>query len=250
MFSKLHSHQQWRKFLFSSYPLKHLVICWIMKDYHSNWCKCCHIVVLICISLIVMLSIFHEPIGHPYVFFVKLSISSSVHYLFIYLFIYLFLLLSCLHILEMKTFVSCIIYNYFLIFCKLSFFYGFFAVPELLCLVRSHWFIFAFISIALVDGPKKIFVWLMSVNVLPIFSSRSLMVFCLMFKSLSHFEFIFVCDIRVCSRVIDLYVALKFSQHHLWKRLSFPHFLFLLPLLNISWPLVPRFISEFSILFH
>ena len=50
----------------------------------------------------------------------------------------------------------------------------------------------------------KTFVKLMSENVLPMFSSRSLMVSCLMFKSLSHFEFIFVHD----SRFTDLHVAL------------------------------------------
>ena len=32
----------------------------------------------------------------------------------------------------------------------------------------------------------------MSENILPLFSSRSFMVSCLMFKSLNHFEFIFV----------------------------------------------------------
>ena len=40
---------------------------------------------------------------------------------------------------------------------------------------------------------------LMSENVLPMFSSRYLMVSCLMFKFLSHFEFIFVHGVRVCS---------------------------------------------------
>ena len=38
----------------------------------------------------------------------------------------------------------------------------------------------------------------MSENVLPMFSSRSFMVSCLMFKSLSHFEFIFVYGVREC----------------------------------------------------
>ena len=77
-------------------------------------------------------------------------------------------------------------------------------------------------------------------NVLPMFSSRSFMVSCLMFKSLSHFEFIFGHGVRVCSRLdwsssfIDLHAAVQFSQHHLLKRLSFPHFMFLLPLSKIT----------------
>ena len=35
----------------------------------------------------------------------------------------------------------------------------------------------------------------------------SFMISCLMFRSLSHFEFIFVCALRVCSNIIDLHVA-------------------------------------------
>ena len=65
-----------------------------------------------------------------------------------------------------------------------------FAVQKLVSLIRSHWFIFVFISVALGDYPEKTFVRLMSDNVLPMFSSRSFMVSSRMFKSLSHFEFI------------------------------------------------------------
>ena len=46
------------------------------------------------------------------------------------------------------------------------------AVQKLVSFIRSHWFIFVFISIALGDSPKKTFVLLMSENVLPVFSSR------------------------------------------------------------------------------
>ena len=74
----------------------------------------------------------------------------------------------------------------------------------------------------------------MSENVLPVLSSRSFMVSCLMFKSLSHFEFIFVYGVRVCSNFIDLHVAVQLSQHHLLKRLPFLHFTFLPPLLKIN----------------
>ena len=61
-------------------------------------------------------------------------------------------------------------------------------------------------------------------NVLPMLSSRSFMVSCLMFKSLSHFEFIFVHSMRMCSNFIDLCAAVKLSQHHFLKRLSFFQF--------------------------
>ena len=75
---------------------------------------------------------------------------------------------------------------------------------------------------------KKL-VQFMSENVLPMISSRSFMVSCLMFKSLNHVEFIFVYGERVCSNFIDLHVAAQLSQHHLLKRLSFSHCIFLPP---------------------
>ena len=71
-------------------------------------------------------------------------------------------------------------------------------------------------------------------NVLPIFSSRSLKVSCLLFKSFSHFEFIFVQGVRVCSSLIDLDVAVQLSQQFLLNRLSFSPFMFLPPLSKIN----------------
>ena len=60
------------------------------------------------------------------------------------------------------------------------------------------------------------------------------MVSFLMFKSLSHFEFIFVCSVRVCSNFIDLHAAVQLYQCHLLKRLSFSHCIFLPPLSKIN----------------
>ena len=68
-----------------------------------------------------------------------------------------------------------------------------------------------------------------SENVLPMSSSRSFMMSYLIFKSLSHFEFVFVYDVRVCSNCIDLHGAVQLSQHYSLKRLSFSHFIFLPP---------------------
>ena len=73
----------------------------------------------------------------------------------------------------------------------------------------------------------------MSENVLPMPSSRSFMVSCL--KSLSHFEFIFVLCVRVCSNFIGLHAAVQLSQHYLPKILSFSHCIFLPPFLKINW---------------
>ena len=62
----------------------------------------------------------------------------------------------------------------------------------------------------------------MSENLLLVFSFRSFMMSCLMFKSLSHFEFIFVYGVRVCSSFIDLHEAVQFCQYHLLKTVFFP----------------------------
>ena len=47
-----------------------------------------------------------------------------------------------------------------------------FAVKKPLSLIRSHLFIFAFISFAFGDWSEKILLWLTSKSVLPVFSSR------------------------------------------------------------------------------
>ena len=63
---------------------------------------------------------------------------------------------------------------------------------------------------------------------LPMFSSKSCIVSSLTFRSLIHFEFIFVYGVRKCSRCILLHVFDQFSQHHLLKTLSFLHCVFCL----------------------
>ena len=60
----------------------------------------------------------------------------------------------------------------------------------------------------------------MSSSVLPMFPSKSFMVSGLTFRSLIHFEFIFVYGVRKCYNFILLRGAVQFSQHHLLKRLS------------------------------
>ena len=50
-----------------------------------------------------------------------------------------------------------------------------------------------------------------SSSVLPMVSSKSFIVSSLTFKSLIHFEFIFVCGVRKCPNVILLHGAAQFS---------------------------------------
>jgi len=112
----------------------------------------------------------------------------------------IFWVISCLYILEIKPLSVALFETIFShsVGCLFGFcfFLRFPLLQKLVSLIRSHWFIFAFISVVLGEWPKKTFVQLMSENVLPMFSSTNLMVSCLMFKSLSHFEFIFVYGVR------------------------------------------------------
>ena len=140
--------------------------------------------------------------------------------------------MSCLYILEVKPLSVEWFANIFShsVGCLLVLFMVSFAVQKLLSLIRSHLLIFVFISITLGDRSKKILPWFMSKSILPMFSSKSFTAYSLTFRSLSHYEFIFVYGVRECSNFILLHVAVQFSQHHLLKRLSFLHCTFLPPL--------------------
>ena len=69
---------------------------------------------------------------------------------------------------------------------------------------------------------------------LTMFSSGSFMVSCLIFKSLSHFTFVY--GVRECSNnFTDLHVVVQLSHHHFLKRFSFLQCIFLPPLSKINW---------------
>ena len=140
--------------------------------------------------------------------------------------------MSCLYILEINPSSVVSFANIFSHSegCLFILFMVPFAVQKLLSLIKSHMFIFVFISITLGGGSKKIFLWFMPKSVFPMFSSKSFILSGLTFRSLIHFQFIFVCGVRECSNFILLHVAVQFSQHHLLKRLSFLHYIFLPPL--------------------
>ena len=83
--------------------------------------------------------------------------------------------------------------------CGLSFllFMVSFAIQKLLSLIRSHLFIF--ICIILGERLEKILLLFLSKCVLPMFSSKTFIGSSLTFRSLIHFEFIFVYDVKECS---------------------------------------------------
>ena len=128
------------------------------------------------------------------VYSVPLPIFQLGYWLFCYCINYLYILeIKPLSVASFETIFS------HSISCLFVFFLVSFAVQNLVSLMRSHWLIFAFISVALGDWPEKTLVTLMLENALPVFSSRSLMVSCLVFRSFSHLEFSFVHGVRGCS---------------------------------------------------
>ena len=122
----------------------------------------------------------------------KCLFRSSAHFL-IGLSVFLILsCISCVYIVEINP-LSVVLFT--IIFshskgCLLIVFIVYFALQKLLNLSRSY--LFTFISISLGGGSKSMLLWCMSKSVLPMFSSKSFIVSGLIFKSLIHFEFMFV----------------------------------------------------------
>ena len=89
-------------------------------------------------------------------------------------------------------------------------------------------------SLALGDMSVRMLLRGMSEIFLRMFSSRTLMVSRLIFKSFIHLEFIFVYGVSWWSSFIFLHVSAQLSQHHLLKRLFLLHFI----LLPFCWKLI------------
>ena len=121
--------------------------------------------------------------------------------------------MNCLYIMKLNHFLV-VSFENILPFCGLSFcfIYGFLFCAEVLSLIRAYLFIFVFIFIRRWTKKDHDVVYVKSI--LPMISSKSFIVSNLTFRSLIHFEFIFVYGVRECSNLflcMVLHVAVLFS---------------------------------------
>ena len=143
--------------------------------------------------------------------------------------------MSCLCILEMNPLSVALFANIFSHSegCLFVLFMVSIAVQKLLSFIRSHLFIFGFFHFSRRCVKKDLAVIYIKHCSSYVFLYEFIMSG-LTFRSSIHFEFIFVCGVRKCSNFILFRVAVQFSQHHLLKRLSFFHCIFLPPLSKIK----------------
>ena len=121
--------------------------------------------------------------------------------------------MNCLYILESDPFLVTSFANISpIMWAAFLFVYNFLCCEKILRLISSHLFIFIFIFISLGGRSKKILLQFISESVLPMFSSKSLITSALIFRSLIHFEFIFMCSVKEYSNFFLLNAAVQFSQ--------------------------------------
>ena len=157
--TSLHSHQQCKRVPFCPYLSSIYYVCRLFDAAILTSMKWYFIVVLICISLIL------NDVEHLFMCLLAICISlekclfiSLAHFL---TGSFVFLVLSCMNCLYILKINSLSVVSFAIIFsnsegCLFTLLIVSFIVQKLLSLIKSHLFIFAFISITLGGGSKRI----------------------------------------------------------------------------------------------
>jgi len=194
--TNLHNFWQCTRVSFCPHPFQHLLFVVFFMIYIFDGLRWYLIGVLI-LWWLAILNIFSCASWHSVCLLWKNVYSGLLPIFKIGLFVSVVMrYMVCLYIFDISSLLVISFENIFsnLVGCLFNLLMVSFAVLELFILIRSDLFIFASVSFALGDKSQKALLWFMSKSVLPMFFSRSFMVYGLTFRSLIHFEFIFIYD--------------------------------------------------------
>jgi len=193
---------------------------------------------------------FHMLICHMWIFFGEVCIMVFVSFL---IWLFVFLLLNSKSSLFLDVSFADIFPSLSLISLLLTFS---FTERKVLVLMKCSLSIISFMNHASSVLSKKSFLHSRLSRCSCMLPPRSFIVLYVTFRSVIHFEFIFVKSVRSRFRFLVLFVCLfvfagdvKLFSYHLWKNYFSPILSFA-PLLKISWLYLWGSISRLNILFH